>query len=58
MTAYIRGANRYDTANTKAILIGDKGTVLDVQMLIQPGVRPKGIGEAVSNKGERFQVQF
>lgn len=54
----VRGANKHNLANTKAILKGDKGTVLDISMLIEPGMRPKGVGEATDNHGNRYQVQF
>ena len=54
----VRGANKYDVAQTKAILIGDKGTVLDVNMEIEPGLKPRGIGNAIDNNGVKYQIQF
>ncbi len=41
-----------------AVLIGNKGTVLNIQMKIQPGNPPIGYGEAQDNKGRKYSVQF
>ena len=45
-------------AVAKGVLVGDKGTVINVNMDIQPGARPTGFGEGVDNKGARYQIQF
>jgi len=45
-------------ANARGILKGDKGTVIDIFLIIQPGLRPIGYGEGVDNKDARYQVQF
>jgi len=45
-------------ATARGILIGDKGTTIQLLMEIEPGLRPKGSGEGTDNKGERYQVQF
>ena len=48
-------------ANATAILIGDKGTVLNIRMRMQAGVLKSqlhGHGEAEDNKGNRYQVRF
>ena len=42
-----------ETSNSvpaSAVLVGDKGTVLNIRMLIQAGWRPIGFGEAEDNK--------
>jgi hypothetical protein len=46
------------SANARGVLIGDKGTVIEVFLDIKPGVRPKGHGEGRDNQGRRYQVQF
>lgn len=45
-------------ASTMATMIGDKGTVLDCRMLIQPGWRPRGAGTCIDNRGGRYNLQF
>lgn len=45
-------------ATARGILIGDKGTVIELYMDIRPGIVPKGHGEGIDNKGFRYQVQF
>jgi hypothetical protein len=45
-------------AVAKGVLIGDKGTVINVSMDIQPGDRPTGFGEGTDNNGVKYQVQF
>ena len=54
--AAAQGRPTYATA--RGILIGDKGTTIQLLMEIQPSLRPKGSGEGTDNKGERYQVQF
>lgn len=45
-------------ATARGVLIGDKGTVIELYMEIRPGIVPKGQGEGVDNKGNRYQIQF
>lgn len=45
-------------ATARGVLIGDKGTVIELYMEIRPGIRPKGHGEGIDNKGNKYQVQF
>ncbi len=46
------------SANARGVLIGDKGTVIEMFLDIKPGLRPKGHGEGRDNHGRRYQVQF
>lgn len=41
-----------------AVLVGNKGTVLSIKMQIKAGNPPIGFGEAVDNKGDKYNVQF
>lgn len=43
---------------TMATLIGDKGTVLDCRLAIQPGRPPRGAGTCTDNRGGRYTLQF
>lgn len=45
-------------ATARGVLIGDKGTVIELYMDIRPGIVPKGHGEGIDNTGRRYQVQF
>ena len=45
-------------ATARGVLIGDKGTVIELYMEIRPGIVPKGHGEGIDNKSRRYQVQF
>ncbi|MBN1377749.1 MAG: hypothetical protein JXA04_00785 [Gammaproteobacteria bacterium] len=45
-------------AVAKGVLVGDKGTVINMNMEIQPGARPTGFGEGVDNNGVQYQIQF
>ena len=45
-------------ATARGVLAGDKGTMIELFMEIQPGLKPKGHGEGTDNKGGRYQVQF
>lgn len=45
-------------ANARGILKGDKGTVIQIYLDITPGIRPRGSGEGIDNKGGLYQVQF
>lgn len=64
--SFVRGLNGQagDTlivpgyATARGVLTGDKGTMIELFMEIQPGLRPKGHGEGTDNKGGRYQVQF
>lgn len=47
-----------DHATARGILRGSAGTVIELWLDIQPGLRPKGHGEGRDNKGQRYQVQF
>jgi hypothetical protein len=51
-------AARPTRASAKGVLIGDKGTVIEIALDITPGLRPHGVGEGFDNKGRRYQVQF
>ena len=44
-----------------AVLVGDKGTVINLTMRIKPGngsVAPIGYGEGTDNKGRKYNCQF
>jgi hypothetical protein len=44
-----------------AILVGDKGTVINLTMRIKPGnssIAPIGYGEGTDNKGVKYNFQF
>lgn len=45
-------------ATARGVLMGDNGTVIELYMEIRPGIVPKGHGEGIDNKGNRYQVQF
>jgi hypothetical protein len=45
-------------ATARGVLMGDKGTVIELSFEIQPGFKPHGHGEGQDNKGKRYQVQF
>jgi hypothetical protein len=45
-------------ANATALLIGDRGTILDCHMDIQCGIRPHGVGVCADNTGKTYQLQF
>jgi hypothetical protein len=47
-----------DYATGRGVLIGDKGTTIELRMEIQPGLKPRGHGEGRDNSGRRYQVQF
>lgn len=52
------GAVRRTDVPAIATLIGDQGTVLDCEMLIQAGFRPHGFGTCKDNKGRQYRLQF
>jgi hypothetical protein len=41
-----------------AVLVGDKGTVLNIKMTIKAGNPPIGYGNAEDNKGKKYTIQF
>lgn len=41
-----------------AVLVGDKGTVLNIRMSIQAGRPPVGFGSAEDNKNNKYTLQF
>ena len=45
-------------AKIKGILKGDKGTIITIEMDIQTGDNPKGIGEGTDNYGVHYQIQL
>ncbi|WP_404422974.1 hypothetical protein [Nibricoccus sp. IMCC34717] len=45
-------------ANARGILRGSKGTVIQVVLDIKPGARPRGNGEGVDQRGNRYQIHF
>lgn len=45
-------------AKIKGILRGDKGTIINIDMDIQPGDNPTGFGEGVDNNGVHYQIQI
>ena len=45
-------------SQASAILVGSKGTVLNIKMQIQAGRPPIGFGEATDNAGKKYNVQF
>lgn len=47
-----------DLAQASAVLVGNKGTVLDIKMQIKAGSPPIGFGEATDNAGKKYRVQF
>jgi len=47
-----------DTAQATAVLVGNKGTVINLHMQIKVGNPPAGIGEGEDNKGKKYSVQF
>ena len=49
------------TAPGSGVLVGNKGTVLDCQLMINAGSivsHPTGTGTCTSQKGQRFRLQF
>lgn len=52
---------RSSSVPATAILVGDKGTVINIKMRIKPGnsqVLPIGHGDAEDNKGGKYNFQF
>jgi len=57
-SATVNTFHRPTSANAGGVLIGDKGTVIEIFLTIRPGLVPKGHGTGQDNKGRRYQVQF
>jgi hypothetical protein len=47
-----------DVSQSSAVLVGSKGTVIDVKMTIKSGAPPIGYGDGVDNAGKKYRVQF
>ena len=45
-------------AQGSAVLVGNKGTVVNLKLQIKPGPRPTGFGEAEDNHGKKYNIQF
>jgi hypothetical protein len=45
-------------ATAQGYLKGDLGTVVEMYLDITPGMRPTGSGQAIDNRGNKYQVQF
>ncbi|WP_291272981.1 hypothetical protein [Geothrix sp.] len=41
-----------------AVLVGDKGTVINIKMKIKAGNPPFGFGEGEDNKAKKYTIQF
>jgi hypothetical protein len=47
-----------DLAHASAILVGNKGTVLNIKMEVKAGHPPIAYGDAEDNNGKKYNVQF
>jgi hypothetical protein len=47
-----------DVAQGSAVLVGNKGTVLNLKLQVKVGNPPSGFGEGQDNKGVKYNVQF
>ena len=47
-----------DIAHASAVLVGNKGTVLNIKMEVKAGHPPIAFGDAEDNKGAKYNVQF
>ncbi len=47
-----------DVAQASAVMVGTKGTVLNVKMKVKAGHPPSAFGDAEDNKGQKYNVQF
>ena len=45
-------------AQGSAVLVGNKGTVVNLKLQIKPGTQPSGFGEAEDNHGKKYNIQF
>ena len=47
-----------DVAHGSAVLVGNKGTVLNIKLEVKAGHPPIAYGEAEDNRGAKYNVQF
>jgi hypothetical protein len=47
-----------DIAHGSAVLVGNKGTVLNIKMEVKAGHPPIAYGDAEDNAGKKYNVQF
>ena len=47
-----------NVAPCTSVLVGTKGTVLNMKMLVRAGHPPVGTGEAEDNKGKKYTILF
>jgi len=47
-----------DVAPGTAVLVGDKGTVINLKMTAKAGSPPVGYGNGEDNKGKKYTLQF
>ncbi|MGC9952758.1 MAG: hypothetical protein ABSD21_00565 [Rhizomicrobium sp.] len=47
-----------DIAHGSAVLIGNKGTVLNIKLEVKAGHPPSAYGDAEDNNGKKYNVQF
>lgn len=47
-----------NVAPCTSVLVGNKGTVLNIKMTARAGHPPVGTGDAEDNKGKKYSVQF
>jgi hypothetical protein len=47
-----------DVSQSSAVLVGSKGTVIDIKMTIKAGAPPIGYGDGVDNAGKKYRIQF
>jgi hypothetical protein len=47
-----------DIAHGSAVLVGNKGTVLNIKLEVKAGSPPIAYGDAEDNKGNKYNVQF
>jgi len=47
-----------DLAHASAVLVGNKGTVLNIKMEVKAGHPPIAYGDAEDNAGKKYNVQF
>jgi len=47
-----------DVAPGTAVLVGDKGTVVNLKFTVKAGRPPSGFGEGEDNKGTKYSLQF
>ncbi|MDR3528583.1 MAG: hypothetical protein P4L57_15035 [Rhizomicrobium sp.] len=47
-----------DVADGSAVLVGNKGTVINLKLHVKVGNPPTGYGDGEDNKGVKYNVQF